>query len=55
MWHEINENVRKNAIASDAEKWNWSGRPESWTDDLHEGRPWGCARIIGHRGSGENH
>ena len=55
MWHEINENVRKNAIASDAEKWNWSGRPESWTNDLHEGRPWGCARIIGHRGSGENH
>ena len=55
MWDELNENMRRNAIISDAKKWKWQGPNESWTTDLQEGRPWGCARIIGHRGSGENH
>ena len=55
MWHEIQDSVRKDTIISDAKKWNWSGSPESWANDLHEGRPWGCARLIGHRGSGEGH
>ena len=52
---ELNENIRRNAIISDAKKWKWQGPNESWATDLQEGRPWGCARIIGHRGSGENH
>ena len=55
MWHEMQDSARKDAIISDAKKWNWSGSPESWANDLHEGRPWGCARLIGHRGSGEGH
>jgi len=55
MWHEIPEQVRATEIAADAAKWSWSGKPESWAVDLEEGRPWGCARIIGHRGSGEHH
>ena len=55
MWHEMSDNSRNQSIISDAQKWNWSGSPDSWTNDLQEGRPWGCARIIGHRGSGENH
>ena len=55
MWHEIPDNIQKTEIISDANKWNWSGSPESWARDLKQGRPWGCARIIGHRGSGEEH
>ena len=55
MWHEMSNNIRKKLIFSDAEKWKWPNNPESWTRDLEEGKPWGCARIIGHRGSGEDH
>ena len=55
MWHEMSNNIRKKLIFSDAKKWKWPNNPESWTRDLEEGKPWGCARIIGHRGSGEDH
>ncbi len=55
MWHEISDQQRAAEIIADAERFSWSGSPDSYTTDLENGRPWGCARIIGHRGSGETH
>jgi len=55
MWHELPDSARAADIISDAKRFSWSGSPESYAHDLEDGRPWGCARIIGHRGSGETH
>lgn len=55
MWHEIPESARAVEIIEDANRFSWSGAPESYTSDLENGRPWGCARIVGHRGSGQTH
>lgn len=55
MWHEIPDHHRASDIIADAERFSWSGSPDSYTADLENGRPWGCARIVGHRGSGETH
>ncbi len=55
MWHELPEEQRANEIGADAKRFSWSGSPDSYTGDLENGRPWGCARIVGHRGSGETH
>ena len=41
MWHEMPDRVRKDAIISDAEKWNWSGSPSHGSMICMKVDPWG--------------
>ncbi|MBF92775.1 MAG: hypothetical protein CMB78_03260 [Euryarchaeota archaeon] len=55
MWHELNDERRKEIVREQAKRMLWPGNAEKWASKTSEGIPWGSPRIIGHRGAGKTH
>ena len=54
-WSELGANLRTEIVVKRGRSSYWSGSEEKWGKEAEEGLPWGCPRIIGHRGAGKTH
>ena len=54
-WSELSSEERGNIVAKRGKESYWEGTEEKWRRDAEGGLPWGCPRIIGHRGAGKTH
>ena len=54
-WSELGSKERGDIVTKRGKESYWSGTEEKWRRDAEGGLPWGCPRIIGHRGAGKTH
>ena len=54
-WSELSSEGRGDIVAKRGKESYWEGTEEKWRRDAEGGLPWGCPRIIGHRGAGKTH
>jgi len=54
-WNELSSERRSEIVVKRGRSSFWYGSEEKWRSEAELGLPWGCPRIIGHRGSGKTH
>ncbi|MEC7744529.1 MAG: glycerophosphodiester phosphodiesterase family protein [Candidatus Thermoplasmatota archaeon] len=54
-WSELGAKLRTDIVVKRGRSSYWEGSEEKWSKEAERGLPWGCPRIIGHRGAGKTH
>jgi len=54
-WNELSLERKSEIVVQRGRRSFWDGSEEKWRRESALGLPWGCPRIIGHRGSGKTH